>query len=308
MVVPADSAWEVVVIDNNSTDKTSEMVGGFLTRGTLPLKYIFEPISGVSTARNRGIRESKGELLAFLDDDVMVSRQWLIEVRNAFQQYDAACVSGRVLLHEACPRPAWWHKSYDLAVGEFDRGTQVIVDESVVLFGIAANIIFKRTVFDRVGWFRTDLGRKKRQQATGEETEVVERLRQQKQRLVYYPDALVYHCIPPQRFSKRYLRRHFYHLGQHYCLTEWDNPKLNHRILGVPLWQYRVVLTHLWRALLFLLTGRLTEFFFEHFEVLIFVGYFRAAQRVRRAKRSGLVWRLTCQLRQLVGLAVNRNA
>lgn len=299
MFVPAGLVWELLVIDNNSQDKTSETVGAFLTRRSLPLTYIFEPIAGLSTARNRGIRESRGEILAFLDDDVMVSPQWLIEVRNAFQQYHAACVGGRVLLHQTSPRPSWWHQAYDGAVGEFDRGTRVIIDESEEpRIGIGANIIFKRTVFETCGWFRTDLGRKGSQLTTGEEAEMVQRLRQQKQTLVYYPDALVYHCVPGERFSKHYLRQHFFHLGQWYFLKKLDDPKHGRRILGVPGWRYRLVLTNLWRAFLCLLSRRLTGFFLEQFQVLLFFGYFRAARRAKKARRSGLVWRLTCHLRQ----------
>src|SRR5215475_15705591 len=73
MLIPPDLAWELLVIDNNSSDKTSEAVGSFLSRGTLPLTYVFEPVAGLSTARNRGILESSGEIVAFLDDDVEVS-------------------------------------------------------------------------------------------------------------------------------------------------------------------------------------------------------------------------------------------
>lgn len=284
--IPPDLVWELLVIDNNSSDKTSETVGSFLSRGTLPLKYVFEPVAGLSTARNRGVLESSGEILAFLDDDVVVSRQWLIEVRKAFAQYDAACVGGRVLLDDTSPRPPWWDRTYDVAVGEFDRGTQVIVDQSEeTLIGIGANIIFKRTVFERCGWFRTDMGRKAGQLMTGEETDMVQRLRQQKQRLVYYPAALVYHCVPARRFSKPYLRQHFYNSGQWYFLKEWNDPSMGLRILGVPRWRYLSLLKSLWRMFLLLFRRRQTEFFFEQLQVAFYFGYFRAAHRAKRGLR-----------------------
>lgn len=291
MFIPQDLAWELLVIDNNSLDKTSETVASFLKRPTgLPLKYFFEPVAGLSSARNRGIRESRGEILAFLDDDVVVSPQWLIEVRKAFQQYAAACVGGRVLLHESSPRPSWWDQTYDVAVGEFDRGTEAIIDESEeTLIGIGANIIFKRAAFDRCGWFRTDMGRKANQLTTGEETDMVQRLRQEKQQVVYYPHALVYHCVAPERFSKRYLRQHFYNSGRWYFLKELGEASMGPRILGVPRWRYRSVLGNVWRAFLFLLGRRQTEFFLEQVQVAFFFGYFTAAQRARRARRLGVV-------------------
>src|SRR5215469_3092700 len=179
MSVPPALTWELVVIDNNSSDRTSETVRSFTGRGTaLPLKYFFEPVPGLSRARNLGIQESRGVIIAFIDDDVLVSREWLTEVRNAFQRYDPLCVGGRVLLQENSSRPAWWDKAYDGPVGKFDRGTSVIFYEEndEQLIGIGANIMFKREAFEKHGLFRTDMGKKPGQLNTGEETDMVERL------------------------------------------------------------------------------------------------------------------------------------
>jgi glucosyl-dolichyl phosphate glucuronosyltransferase len=284
MPVPVDLAWELLVIDNNSSDKTPELVKSVIHAGTaLPLKYVFESIPGLSCARNRGIRESRGEIIAFLDDDVVVSPQWLIEVRRAFQLYDAICAGGRVLLHDNNLRPSWWDKRYNVAVGEFDHGIEAIIDErEETLIGIGANIIFRRSAFDLCGGFRTDMGRNAGQLTTGEETDMVQRLRRQKQRVMYYPDALVYHCVPAERFSKRYLRRHFYNSGRWYFLKELDAPDMGARVLGVPRWRYRAALSRGGKLLSSFWQGRRAEAFSEQLQIAFFLGYFSGAQQSRR--------------------------
>ena len=281
MSMTPDLMWELIIVDNNSSDHTSETVKSLISRETaLRLKYVFEPAPGLSHARNRGVRESQGTILAFLDDDVLVSCEWLTEVRSAFQQYDPVCVGGRVLLSEDSPRPSWWDKAYDGPVGKFDRGTSVIVyqESDEKLIGIGANMMFKRVAFDRSGLFRTDLGKKENQFTMGEETDMVWRLRKQKERIIYYPNALVYHCPSAERFSKRYLRQHFYGLGQWSFLTELEDPNTAPRILGIPRWRYRSVLANIWKTALLGLRGRHTESFIQQLQLAFFLGYFRALE------------------------------
>jgi glycosyltransferase involved in cell wall biosynthesis len=286
MGVPRDLLWELIVIDNNSKDATGDIVNCFLTRNTaLPLKYFFEPSPGLSYARNRGIRESQGAILAFLDDDVLVSPNWLEQVQRAFETYDPSCMGGRVLLDESNIRPAWWDNRYNGAAGEFDRGTVVIVPDNYddAVIGIGANISFKRSSFDQYGLFRTDLGRRPDRLGMGEETEMVQRLRQQKKRVIYYPDALVFHCPPGTRFSKPYLRRHFYNLGKWYFVRDRESD-IGPRIFGVPRWAYRSIVMRLMKSIVLVLRARWRESFFEQLEFLTLMGYFSVAPRSANAK------------------------
>jgi len=288
MSVPSDLTWELLVIDNNSSDRTSETVRSFTSCGTaLPLKYFFEPIPGLSYARNHGIQESHGAIIAFIDDDVVVSREWLTEVRNAFQQYDPICVGGRVLLHENNPLPSWWDKRYEVPVGKFDRGTSVIVysEGDGRLIGIGANMMFKRIAFEKYGLFRTDMGKKPDHINTGEETDMVQRLRKRKELIIYYPNALLYHCPSAERFSKNYLRQHYYGFGSWSFLRELEGPQPP-RILGIPRWRYRLVLANIWKTVLLGLLGRHTDSFPQQLQFAFFFGYFRASQKARKAAPS----------------------
>ena len=285
MCVPTDLMWELLVIDNNSSDRTPEIIRSFMTPGaTLPLKYFFEPVPGVSHARNRGVRESHGAIIAFVDDDVEVTRGWLREVRNAFQQYDPVCVGGRVLLQENSPRPPWWDKGVmDVSVGKFDRGTSVIVYEESdrEFIGICANMMFKRIAFEKYGLFRTDMGKQPNRLNTGEETEMADRLRKQKELVIYHPDVQVYHYPSAERFSKRYLRQQAYSMGWWLFLVEMQGPQTP-RILGIPRWRYRSVLISIWRMVLLGLRGRHTDSFLQQNDVLLFFGYLKHRLAWRR--------------------------
>src|SRR5579864_7055808 len=76
-VVPDSIEWEVLVVDNNSNDQTRDVVKGFSDQHPGRFRYIFESTPGKSHALNAGIRESRSEVLAFVDDDVTVESTWL---------------------------------------------------------------------------------------------------------------------------------------------------------------------------------------------------------------------------------------
>jgi glucosyl-dolichyl phosphate glucuronosyltransferase len=284
MSVRDDVLWELIVVDNNSSDRTKEVAQSFAGSSRLTLRYVFEPEPGLSHARNRGIAESRGEIVSFLDDDVIVAQDWLDEICRAFEKYGAACVGGRVLLWGNPKIPSWWHQSFDFAVGKFDRGDQVILDEkNPSLVGIGANISFQRSVFQKYGSFHTGMGRIGNQLKTGEESEFVLRLQRSKELAVYYPRAVVYHNFPSSRFSKRYLRRNSYHLGEWDYLCGADMSAKGPTLLGVPRWMYRSALEAAGMMLPLMLVGRRTDAFIQERRLLIFCGYFVAAQRARRS-------------------------
>ena len=76
-VLPESVEWEVVVVDNNSKDQTREVIEDFCRRNAGRFRYIHESQQGLSHARNAGIREARGEILAFTDDDIIVDNKWL---------------------------------------------------------------------------------------------------------------------------------------------------------------------------------------------------------------------------------------
>lgn len=211
---------ETVVVDNNSRDRTKSVVEALAARSAMPIRYVFEPKQGLSRARNCGIAEARGEILAFTDDDVIPEPRWIAALVEASARYGADCVGGKVL-------PAWLAAPPEWLVSErlrkhlrgllvwLDHGPEPIVAQKpdpVFLFG--ANMAFRKAVFEEVGPFRTELGRSGSKLLSGDESELLIRLFDAGKRIVYTPHAVVAHKIEPERMRLGYARRWQFYAGR----------------------------------------------------------------------------------------------
>lgn len=275
MSVPPDLSWELIVVDNNSKDDTRATVEDFARTSGLNVRYFFEPEQGLSHARNTGVRESKGNLLSFIDDDVVVAKDWLVEIRKAFDDYHAACVGGRILLKDDVRKPEWWDERHDGPLGAFDIGDCVILAKAnrPRMVGIGANISFRRSVFKKCGVFRTDLGRVGKRLLMGEEVELCERLVEKGETVIYYPKAVVYQCPSHERMTRQYLRRWYFRMGEFYSYL--DDATQNNgipKLFGVARWKYRLALGNLIKAFILPLKGRPKDAFCCQLELILFIG------------------------------------
>jgi len=263
---------EVLIVDNNSTDDTAGVVREFMPTTTLEVKYLFEGAQGLSNARNAAIHSARGEIISFIDDDVILPSNWLLELTNAFRQFDAACVGGRVFLAPTLQLPNWWRKEYDAPLGKFDRGDQTIVSDSTnrEMIGIGANLSFRRVVFDKYGAFSTTHGRTGTKLLMGEETELIDRLLDHGERAIYYPACFLYHSPGPQRATSSYLRRWYYRMG------EWEstcNKSPTVTWFGIPRWVYGAALTGTFKLLASTLTLRSSLMRYSQFRLFFLAGY-----------------------------------
>ena len=103
--------YEVIVVDNNSKDQTKNAVHEFTTENKLSTRYLFEKRQGISYARNSGIRNAKGEIIACLDDDVIVDTNWLEAIWQCFQETKADAVGGRIARKWYSEKPEWYSES-----------------------------------------------------------------------------------------------------------------------------------------------------------------------------------------------------
>ena len=205
-VLPAGVDWEVLVVDNNSRDQTRQVVEEASQRYAGRFRYLLEPQPGKSNALNAGIREARGEILAFTDDDVIVEQNWLQNLTAPFRDANCAGVGGKILPQWNCPPPAWLSlkERYALSpLSVFDPGIEAgPLTESP--FG--ANMAFRRGIFEKYGGFRTDLG----PGASGtnpqksEDNEFSRRLLAAGENLRYEPTAVVYHPVSQQRLQQKY--------------------------------------------------------------------------------------------------------
>ncbi len=229
--------YEIIVVDNNSTDGTKEVVREFQGNFKAPLYYLFESRQGISYARNAGMRKARGELIAFLDDDTLPSPEWLTSFWRCFQEEEADLVAGKVELLWFSERPEWLSEILMKPLVTLDYGEkrfQIHAKEKRIL---GANFAFRRSLADRVGFFREDLGRRGNSLIGGEDSEWFGRLIQEKAKVFYEPQAQVFHKVLGEKITEEYILRWFLDIGRtHGHLMDW---KWHHGVTLLPLWCWK---------------------------------------------------------------------
>ena len=279
MSVPKDIAWEILVVDNNSTDDTKDQTSRFAQSTDINVRYVFEGRQGLNHARNAGIKAAKGELLIFIDDDVEVTDNWLAQMKDAFDRYPVVGVGGKVILKETLEKPAWWVAEYDGALGKFDAGDSIILSDDTYtsIIGIGANLGFKKSAFDKHGLFRPDLDRRKNKLSMGGDVEFARRIKNRGELTMYYPAAVVYHCPVTDRLTKSYLRRWYFRIGEWQALRVPAGTSKAQTLLTVPISRYGSALAHLLKALSATLSPYNQEGFHHELEFVAELGYFFGA-------------------------------
>jgi len=212
MDIPEGTCWELIIVDNNSSDDTQNVIQEFARSADIDIKNIFEGTQGLSYARNAGLERATGKLIAFTDDDVIVDRQWLANISRAFASSDAWCIGGKILPIWSRPKPKWLSKRIHYALALLDYGDEVKEMTSPSLWG--ANMSFRAAVFDSYGRFDTSLGRKGGNLVSGEETELMKKILGDEKRVLYVPDIVVKHVIDVSRINKRYFIKWHFTQGQ----------------------------------------------------------------------------------------------
>jgi glycosyltransferase involved in cell wall biosynthesis len=212
-----DIAHEIIVVDNGSSDDTSRIVHSVAPRARGGLHYVFEPTLGASVARNAGIRAARGEIIAFLDDDVVVQPGWLRALNAAYRAFpDAWGIGGRIVLQLPERLPAWFDPESETLKGYLsglDRGEGLIrLEHGEALW--SANFSMTRRAFSRVGVFNVRLGRMGSRLLSGEDTELCHRVHKAGGALYYCGDAIVAHPVPDARLTKQWLRNRAYWQGR----------------------------------------------------------------------------------------------
>lgn len=207
--------FECIVVDNNSQDDTHIIVETFIAEHPeLNVRYAFEPKQGLSHARNTGIDLSKGDIIAFIDDDESVVYDFTQRYINFFDRYpEAMAAGGRIVPEYMSKRPNWMSHHVERPIANplyygdyikpFPRGK----------CPGGGNMAVRKVVFDKIGCFNTELGRKGESLIGGEECELFERMREHKLPIYYVPRASIYHRIYDEKLTDEYLTKLFYNVG-----------------------------------------------------------------------------------------------
>jgi glycosyltransferase involved in cell wall biosynthesis len=239
MVLPESVQWEILVVDNNSSDSTREVVTEFSNRYPGRFRYLFEPQPGKSHALNAGIRYAQGEIMAFLDDDVTVEPAWLQNLTAGLRSGTWAGAGGRIIPKWPRPAPRWlspkaWYASGPLV--QFDLGDKTC-ELSESPFG--TNMAFRKAMFEKYGDFRVELGPRPGSEIRNEDTEFGSRLLAAGERLNYEPSAIVYHPVQENRIEKQYFLTWWFHKGEAGIRQLGVRPGTKYFIAGVPLYLFR---------------------------------------------------------------------
>lgn len=265
------TSWEVIVVDNNSIDETHKIVLDVQESGSIPtLRYEFEARQGLSYARNHGIRAAQGRLLLFTDDDVCPREDWLQCVIEAMNRFQCDACGGYIAPQWEKKPPTWLTDRFFgfLALRTEDNGPYAITDVHNAPFG--ANMAFRRSVFEHIGYFDTNRGRKGTMLSGGEELELFERLLKKNGKVMYIPSARVEHYIEAFRLKKKYFRKWryqgSYNISKNYGVTG------TRRLLGVPLYVFPQLLRAVKKAAVAKFTKPADEAFYREIIVWHFLG------------------------------------
>lgn len=221
--------WECIVVDNNSSDDTAEAVAKFIaSHPTLNIHYCFEPQQGLSHARNRGIVESKGDIIAFVDDDERIVPNFIEAYIQLFDSYaDAMAAGGKIIAEYPTGRPQWMsHYTERPIANPMDFGDYITPFPKGRIPG-GGNMAIRREVFDKIGMFDTSLGRTGKRLIGGEESDLFERMQQSGMKCYYVPRAVMYHIIPAEKLTEEYFERLCYNTG----VSQLTRAKLHNRTM-----------------------------------------------------------------------------
>lgn len=273
--------YEIVAVNNNSTDSTRNHIESFAAKAC-NLRYVFEPTQGLSYARNAGIRAARAPVIAFTDDDVRVSRDWVSTIARVFSGHpEAACVGGKVLPNWSGPWPAWLTPDHWSPLALLDYGdTPFHVDATRRSCLIGANCAYRREVFNQIGMFSPHVQAVGRDVGT-EDHELLLRLWRAGGKGLYWPHLTVVSDIAPERMRRPYHRSWHRRHGHFSALMHDDDMEQTKkgRFLGVPAHLYRQVAIDLGAWAARVVRGDFTTAFRHEVAVWFFLGFFNARRR-----------------------------
>ncbi|MCB0321968.1 MAG: glycosyltransferase family 2 protein [Bdellovibrionales bacterium] len=198
-------SFEIVVVDDGSTDKTTEVLAWAESTSPVPFRFLTQQNKGVAAARNACVREARGTWIAFLDDDQIAAPRWLMELHRTALETGGDCIGGPSLLLlpndvSSNPKPTvrrllgenpffareprWFSRFDPRRKAEFVPGT--------------GNVMVRRSLFSDIGGFNES-------SSIGEDAEFFRKAIRAKARIVASPSAVMYQVVPAARLQSQYL-------------------------------------------------------------------------------------------------------
>ena len=233
-------AYEVVVVDNNSTDDTRRVVEAFVGSGRV--RCVHEPAQGLSYARNLGVATASADILAFTDDDVRADATWIQSIARAFADNpEVDMVGGKVAPDWQADPPAWLRHAGHAPLALVDYGEAPLrITPTAPQCLIGANVAIRRRALERLHGFSPRLQRVGDGIGSTEDHDFQMRLLESGGSALYDPRIVARAIVPGERLSKRYHRAWHQGHGRFYALMRDPSfERSRGALLGVPAHVYR---------------------------------------------------------------------
>ncbi|PZO59298.1 MAG: glycosyltransferase [Phormidesmis priestleyi] len=197
-----EDRYEIIVVDNASTDSTAAIVKA---RAHHPkLRYLYEPTLGLSVARNCGANAAQGQIIAYLDDDAEASAGWLAALLAVFDRHEQVAIAGGKVTLIWPPHtepPNWLSQDLSSGLGAYDLGDELLYIQQPALTPRGLNYAIRKQFLESVGGFDPHLGRVGTNLLSNEEQQMTRLALDQGWQVVYVPQALAAHNVAPARLK-----------------------------------------------------------------------------------------------------------
>jgi len=224
--------WELLIVDNRSTDDTLEVAREVAAAHPGRVRVIEEPEIGLSAARNRGIAEARGEVIAFLDDDAFPAAGWLSALAAALGEPEVIAAGGPVEPEFEGELPDWFRGRFLPYLTVWDPGPEPLT-LTYNEYPRGANLAFRRDAFERFGGFSPHLGRRGDSLRSCEETELCLRLERAGGAIRYVPEARVRHRVAAGRITEEWMIRRYGAQGRSEAIIHWRHGGARGLALGL---------------------------------------------------------------------------
>lgn len=208
--------YEIVLVDNNCTDNTRSECERFAHDfDDVCFHYVTETNQGLSYARNKAIAEAKGDILVYVDDDATVNREYLQAYDDFFcQMPEALACGGQIQPVYETEEPDWMSHYTRVLITAYKYEGSKVKELTGGKFPSGGNAAYRKEVFEKVGVFNPELGRKGNSLLGAEEKDLFDRMVDKGMKFYYVPNAILFHIIPPMKLTNEYFTNLTYSMGK----------------------------------------------------------------------------------------------
>ena len=206
--------WDLVVVDNEDPPGADATYTAGAEGFPVPVRLVREAEKGACSARNRGLAEVTGTIVAFIDDDVVPNPDWLRRIIAPILAGRCDGTGGRVVLDPTVPVPGWMHPHVLALLSAFDLGDEERPLEPPDDYLLTANAAFVTEGIRAIGGFDPSLGPRPGVPMVNDDVDLFRRLVAAGHAVHYVPDAVVTHELPPERLNPKYVIRRAYAGGR----------------------------------------------------------------------------------------------